>query len=179
MVSHASLLWPAVLCATPAVSISAVPFPTVPLPAVILPAVILPSRLAVPFPTMPFPTVTLPSCALPGPCATAVILIPSSIICLLHTQAVPKKKKENGKKGLAKILTQVLNDCKKAEGLTKLWLEVFSVSSLPRGLLQQGLRHLATAHSDIDCSQPLALNSNFSASTILVPKPAHSIQFCR
>ena len=47
--------------------------------------------------------------------------------CLL-SQAVPKKKKDSGRKVLAKILTQILADCKKADGLTPIWWKVFSVS---------------------------------------------------
>lgn len=43
-------------------------------------------------------------------------------------QAVLKKKKETARKQLAKILAQVLADCKKAEGLLKVWWDVFSVS---------------------------------------------------
>lgn len=47
--------------------------------------------------------------------------------CLL-SQAVLKKKKDSGRKVLAKIFTQILADCKKADGLTDIWWKVFSVS---------------------------------------------------
>jgi len=57
-----------------------------------------------------------------------IVIVVTSLChqCLL-SQAVPKKKKESGRKVLAKILTQILADCKKADGLTKIWWEVFNV----------------------------------------------------
>ncbi len=51
--------------------------------------------------------------------------------CLL-SQAVPKKKKDSGRKVLAKIFTQILANCKKADGLDDIWWKVFSVSFICR-----------------------------------------------
>ncbi|KAL0025336.1 hypothetical protein WJX79_008358 [Trebouxia sp. C0005] len=48
-------------------------------------------------------------------------------------KAVPKKKKDSGRKVLAKILTHILADCKKADGLTKIWWEVFNSSVTKTG----------------------------------------------
>lgn len=70
-------------------------------------------------------------------------------------QAVAKKKKETARKQLAKILTQVLADCKKAEGLLKVWWEVFSVSPHTCDLNLELFHHYHHGRSAVSVLVPL------------------------
>ena len=170
-------------------------------PAVILPAVILPSRLAVPFPTMPFPTVTLPNCALSSfvlpLCALSHCAIPNcdpsqlcptrplcyschphTIINQMFVAYTGGAQEEEGEwqEGVSQNPDAGIERLQEGRRSHQAMAGGLQCKLSPQGFASAKV--MAFGHCSFS-SQPLALMSIFSASTISLNKSAHSIQYCR